>query len=68
MTKTDKEKANKEIRQTAKEKGVYFWQIAVELGVSEATITRALRVELSNEKKNEILNAINRIANKKTPM
>lgn len=59
-------KANKEIRQTAKEKGVYFWQIAAEMGVSEATITRALRIELSDEKKNDILNAINRIAHKNT--
>lgn len=58
-------KANNEIRKTAKEKGVYFWEIAAKMGVSEATITRTFRRELSDEKKSEILHVIDSIANEK---
>lgn len=55
-------KANNKIRKTAKEKGVYFWEVAAKMGVSEATITRALRMELSDEKKSKILHAIDSVA------
>ncbi len=35
-------------------KGVYFWEIAMKLGVSEPTITRWMRVELPEDKRREI--------------
>ncbi len=35
-------------------KGVYFWEIAMKLGVSEPTMTRWMRVELPADKHREI--------------
>jgi hypothetical protein len=57
--------ANKVIREAAKKKGVKLWEIALFLCVSEATITRMMRVELAPEKSTEILTAIDRIAAEK---
>lgn len=57
--------ANKVIREAAKNKGVKLWEIALFLCVSEATITRMLRVELTQEKAAKILSAIDRIAAEK---
>lgn len=51
-------KANTEIRVAAKKTGVYLYNIADRLGVSENTLTRLLRRELSVEKKTEILRLI----------
>ena len=45
---------NKELKQYAKERGVFFWQVAIELGISEATMTRKLRVKLSDQEENKI--------------
>lgn len=49
---------NKELRELAKSHNVPFWRIAAELGVSESTITRWLRVPLNLERKKSILDAI----------
>lgn len=51
-------KANKDIRVAAKKAGVYLYNIADRLGVSENTLTRLLRRELNAEKKTEILRLI----------
>ena len=45
---------NKELKQYAKERGVFFWQVAIELGISESTMTRKLRVNLSDQEENKI--------------
>lgn len=50
------------VRNKAKEHGVKHWQIAVELGISEQTLMRWLRVPLSSEKENAILEAIQSIS------
>lgn len=50
--------ANRDIRDAAKSASVKFWQIANKLNVSEATITRLMRTELTAEKKAEILKII----------
>ena len=55
-------KANQNIRDYAAKKGVYFWEIAMKLGVSEPTITRWMRVELSADKRREIEQVISDIA------
>lgn len=55
-------KRNKKIRDYAKEKGVHHWQIASYLHISEATMMRWLREELSTEKEKMILDAIDQIA------
>jgi hypothetical protein len=55
-------KANQDIRDYAAKKGVYFWEIAMKLGISEPTITRWMRVELSADKRREIEQVISDIA------
>jgi len=56
---------NREIREQAKAQGVKFWEIGVAMGVSEATITRWLRVELDTEKKVAMMKAIEQVAREK---
>lgn len=46
--------ANDDIRMEAKKLGVKLWQIAEKLNISEPTMTRKLRKELSDEEKAEI--------------
>ena len=53
---------NNEIRERARKKGVSLWQIAQHLGISEPTMTRWLRTDLSAGKKEVILEAIDQIA------
>ena len=55
-------KANQDIRDYAAQKGVYFWEIAMQLGVSEPTMTRWMRVELPEDKRREIVQIIEKIA------
>ena len=54
--------ANSDIRQHAKSRGVFWWQVATELGVSESTVVRWIRVELQPEKKAQIMEVIDCIA------
>lgn len=56
------QKANQDIRDYAAKKGVYFWEIAMKLGISEPTITRWMRVELPADKRREIEQVISDIA------
>jgi len=49
---------NENIRRAARIAGVTLWAIAVKLGVSEPTLTRWLRVQLSVEKEAKIRAAI----------
>lgn len=54
--------SNLDIRQAAKERKVCLWQIAEHMGVSEPTITRRLRRELSEDEKKKIFVIIESIA------
>lgn len=56
------QKANQDIRDYAAKKGVYFWEIAMKLGISEPTVTSWMRVELSADKRWEIEQVISDIA------
>lgn len=49
---------NKDIKQLLKSKGIYQWQLADRLGISEPTITRWFRRELPQEKKKHIIKVI----------
>ncbi len=49
---------NNDIRKAALLADVRHWQICERLGISEPTLTRWLRTELPEEKKQRILNAI----------
>lgn len=50
--------ANEKIRKAIKDNGMYLWQLSDVLGVSEATITRWMRHEMSDAKQAEIVGAI----------
>ena len=53
---------NVDLRNYAHQKGVMLWQIAQALGVSEPTMTRKLRNELSPDEKDEFIQIIDRLA------
>ena len=57
--------ANTDIRTTAKEKKVRFWEVAEYLKISEPTMTRKLRRELPDSEKQEIFKIIDELAAKK---
>ena len=46
---------NVDVRTTAKKSGVFLYELAERLGISEPTMTRLLRKELSDSKKQELL-------------
>lgn len=53
---------NLEIRRKLKEKKVFQWQVAKRMGISEMTLVRKLREELTEEEKQKILSVIDKIA------
>lgn len=53
---------NLEIRRKLKETKVMQWQVADKLGVSEMTLVRKLRYELSEAEKQKIFSVIEEIA------
>lgn len=53
---------NLDVRNYAKQKGVYLYEVAEVLGISEPTIMRWLRTELTDERKAAIVEAIDRVA------
>ena len=53
---------NLDVRNYAKRKKVKLWQIAAELGLCDGNFSRKLRFELSDEKKQEIFQIIDRLA------
>ena len=52
------ERRNEDIREAIKTSGLFQWQIAEQIGVTEFTFTRWLRGVLSDERKERILSAI----------
>lgn len=56
-------KNNKEIRIKALESGVWYWQIAAELGIAPESFSRMMRKELEGEAKEKVLRAIEAIVN-----
>ena len=53
---------NQDIRKHARSRGVFLYEVADSLGISEPTMTRWLRGKLTTERKADILNAIDRVA------
>jgi predicted XRE-type DNA-binding protein len=49
---------HKEIRNAMKQKGIAQWKLGELLGISENTVNRKLRKELSEEEKQKILAVI----------
>ncbi len=54
-------KANTDVREQAKKAGIYLWQIAAAIGVSEPTFNRWLRTEMSADKKACVKSTIRRL-------
>lgn len=54
-------KANLDVRECAKKAGVYLWQIAAAIGVSEPTFNRRMRVEMPDNEKEEVKKVISRL-------
>lgn len=52
-------------RGTENERGVRHWELAHELGVSEQTLVRLLRFQLSEDKQMEMLEKIEAIVKRK---
>ncbi len=55
-------KKNSDVRKAARKNGVYLYEIADTLGVSEPTFNRWLRKEMTEERKSEAFKAIEKIA------
>lgn len=53
---------NLEIRRKLKEAGLYHWQLAEKMEVSEMTLVRKLRRELEEEEQKRIIAIIEEIA------
>lgn len=54
--------ANKSVRELIKKTGVKHWRVALQLGVSEQTLVRWLRVPLAKDKEDAIRAAVEHIA------
>ena len=51
----------RQIKEQAKAAGIYLWQIAKAAGISEPTLTRWLRDELTLEREQRLMEAIKNI-------
>lgn len=52
---------NEEVKKMMKEKGLFQWQVAEMLGISEWQFSRYLRHELTSNKKSAVIEAIKKI-------
>ena len=50
-----------EVKQLAKQNGVYLWQIAEKLGLNDGNFSRKLRKPLSDEDTARVLSAIDQL-------
>lgn len=57
--------ANEFIREELKEKKVFQWELAHELGISEQTMVRKMRFEMEDDEQLKLIAFINEIAMKK---
>lgn len=56
---------NKDLRAYARSRNVYLWELAAKIGISEPTITRKLRTELSDSESLKMMSYIDEIAKEK---
>ena len=55
---------NTEVKNKLKESKIFQWELAERMGISEMTLVRKLRKELSNEEKQKIFLIINELTTK----
>ena len=53
---------NKELRKAITDAGLFYWQVAEQLGIIDGNFSRLLRRELEGEKKRRVLEAIEKAA------
>lgn len=53
--------ANEDLRSKVGEYNLKLWQVAHKLGITDASFSRLLRLELSPEKKKEILDVVEKL-------
>ena len=53
---------NDDIKQYAKDRGVFLWRIAAELGINDGNFSRKLRKKLSREERGRIISIIDRLS------
>lgn len=58
-------KRNIDLRNKMKEKKVFQYEVAEKLGVTEVTLIRWLRKELSDSERNRVIKAIETVADQK---
>ena len=58
-------KENSNIRNAARIANIPQWKIADALGISEATLTRWLRFQLSPERENKVMEVIDQLSREK---
>ena len=63
-----KDKANQQIRNALENSGVFYWQLADILGISQSTLTVRLRHELPDVETKRILRLIEENAEKRKEM
>lgn len=56
-------KQNLDIRALASDSGVFLWEVADALGISEATLTRKLRKPLPETEREKIFSVIDELTN-----
>lgn len=56
---------NEEIRRHAKAKGVFLWELAARVGVTDSTFSRKLRKKFTDEETAEMVKLIDLIAAEK---
>ncbi len=60
------DKANNDVREYAKNHGVYLWEVAQKCGLNDGNFSRKLRVELPLDKKMKIYGIINQIVEERS--
>lgn len=60
-----RELKNADIRQAAKNAGVYLYEVADEMKMCEATFTRKMRYELPEAEKNKMFDIISKLSAQK---
>ncbi|MDD6229748.1 MAG: hypothetical protein PUA95_03335 [Lactimicrobium massiliense] len=57
-------KNNQDIRQEMADNDLPYWMVAAEIGISESTLIRWMRLPLSDDKKAQVEEAIDSLATK----
>lgn len=57
---------NKELREILRQHDIYMWQVAKKLGIHETSLVRWFREELSVERKQQVMSAIEEIKTERT--